>query len=158
MRDLFCFILLSSFMVSCKEADWREPYTGTFDFMCRASTMTMSYDSLPDFIGGWKEMYIDTSYLTSDVVMANSDRIRIQFGDGNIGTNVDNGNAPISMIVNPIIKENGELEFPYPEYPSGGFNSFTGNYIGTDTIVISIKYGYLMGSYNKYHIIGVRTR
>ena len=90
--------------------------------------------------------------------MVNSDRIRIQFGDGNIGTNVDNGNVPISMIVNPIIKENGELEFPYPEYPNGGFNSFTGHYIGTDTIVINIKYGYLMGSYNKYQIVGVRTR
>ena len=103
-------------------------------------------------------MDVDTTYLTSDVVMANFDRLRIQFGNGNIGINVDNGNAPISMIVNPIIKENGELEGPYAEYPSGGLNSFTGNYIGTDTIVISIKYGYLMGSYNKYQIVGVRTR
>jgi hypothetical protein len=103
-------------------------------------------------------MDVDTTYLTSDVVMANFDRLRIQFGNGNIGINVDNGNAPISMIFNPIIKENGALEFPYPEYPSGGFNSFMGNYIGTDTIVISIKYGYLMGSYNKYQIVGVRTR
>ncbi|MBR6930393.1 MAG: hypothetical protein IKH61_09255 [Bacteroidales bacterium] len=118
------------------------------------------WPSLPllDCIDGWKEMDVDTTYLTSDVVMANFDRLRIQFGNGNIGINVDNGNAPISMIVNPIIKENGALEFPYPEYPSGGFNSFTGNYIGTDTIVISIKYGYLMGSYNKYQIVGVRTR
>ena len=62
------------------------------------------WPSLPllDCIDGWKEMDVDTTYLTSDVVM--------------------------------------------------------GNYIGTDTIVISIKYGYLMGSYNKYQIVGVRTR
>ena len=106
---------------------------------------------------GWVEYLIDTSYLTSSVVKVNSDRIKIQFGEGIIGVNLE-ANDTLTMTVEPILKENGELEFPWAEYPIGGHNHIDGKFVTADTIKLNIKYGYLIGGYDKYQVVGVRAK
>ena len=133
--------LLLAFSAGCKETDWREPYTGSFDFMCRSSFVSMCQDTNPDCVDGWMESQIDTSYYTSEVVIQDSDRVKIQIG---------------SMTLSPILEKNGTLVFPSSEYPSGGNNNYNGQYMGTDSIVISITAG-LTGMYTKYHIIGKKV-
>ncbi len=145
-----CFaILLVASLSGCKKSDWREPYTGSFDFMCRKSTMVSTEN-------GWEERWIDTSYLTSNVVKENTDRVKIQFGTGTIGVNLESGDS-LTMTVKPIIKESGELEFPSAEYPQGGHNHIDGKYVTTDTIKLNIKYGYQNGGYDKYYVVGIRS-
>ena len=138
---LIIAILSLAFSVGCKETDWREPYTGSFDFMCRTSFVSMCQDPDPDCVDGWIESQIDTSYYTSEVVMQDSDRVKIQIG---------------SMTLSPILNKNGTLVFPSSEYPSGGNNNYKGQYKDTDSIVISMTTG-LTGMYTKYHIIGKRV-
>ena len=145
-----CFaILLVASLAGCKKSDWREPYTGSFDFMCRKSTMVSTEN-------GWEERWVDTSYLTSNVMKENTDRIKIQFGTGTIGVNLESGDS-LTMTVKPIIKESGELEFPSAEYPQGGHNHIDGKYVTTDTIKLNIKYGYQNGGYDKYYVVGIRS-
>lgn len=154
MKKLSIAFLLMAFLLGCKKSDWRDPYTGSFDFTCVKSTLVSTEN-------GWEERWIDTSYLTSKVVLDkdNSDRIKIQFGEGTIGVNLDSNNKDsLYMTVNPILKKNGELEFPSAEYPQGGHNHIEGKYVTTDTIKMDINYGYQVGGYDKYHVIGIRTR
>lgn len=149
MKKLSVAILLLAFLVGCKKSDWRDPYTGSFDFMCVKSTMVSTAN-------GWEERWIDTSYLTTSVVKVNPDRIKIQFGLGTIGVNLESDDT-LTMTVEPILKESGKLEFPSAEYPQGGHNHIDGEYITTDTIKLNIHYGYLIGGYDKYAIIGKRV-
>lgn len=151
MKRFLFAMLLMAFLAGCKESDWRDPYTGTFNFTCRKSTMVT--DDVK-----WNEISIDTTYFTSDVVLESSDRIKIQFGTGTIGVDLDSGNDSLYMTVKPIIKKNGELEFPSAEYPQGCHNHIEGKYLTTDTIRLDISYGYLIGGYDKYQIVGVRVR
>ena len=141
MKKLAFVTLLLASLVGCKQSDWRESYTGSFDFMCRKSFVSMCEDPSPDCIDGWMESQIDTTYQTSDVVMQDSDRVKIQVGD---------------MTLSPIINKNGNLQFPVSEYDQGGNNTYKGQYIGTDSIVLNISTG-LTGMYTKYQIIGTRT-
>lgn len=159
MKKLCYLIVLAALLIGCKKTDWREPYTGTFNFMCRQSIMTICYDTTaPEYHnGGWIETHIDTTYLKSDVVALDSDKVKIQFGEGIIGTHPDIQNTTLTKTVCPILKNNGELEFPSPEYPSGSHNRFEGRYVGTDTIMMNITYSVLNGSYKKYQVLGTRT-
>ena len=141
MKKLAFVTLLLASLVGCKQTDWREPYTGSFDFMCRKSFVSMCENPSPDCIDGWMESQIDTTYQTSDVVMQDSDRMKIQVGD---------------LTLSPIINKNGNLQFPVSEYDQGGNNNYQGQYIGTDSIVLNISTG-LTGMYTKYQIIGTRT-
>ena len=141
MKKLAFVTLLLASLVGCKQTDWREPYTGSFDFMCRKSFVSMCENPSPDCIDGWMESQIDTTYQTSDVVMQDSDRVKIQVGD---------------LTLSPIINKNGNLQFPVSEYDQGGNNNYQGQYIGTDSIVLNISTG-LTGMYTKYQIIGTRT-
>ena len=143
-------MLLVAFLAGCKKSDWRDPYTGAFDFMCRKSTMVSDAN-------GWVERWVDTTYLTSNVVKENSDRIKIQFGTGTIGVNLET-NDSLTMTVKPILKEDGDMEFPPAEYPQGGHNHIDGKFLTADTIKININYGYQVGGYDKYEIVGVRAK
>ena len=159
LKKLGYLIVVAALLVGCKKNDWREPFTGTFDFMCRQSTMTMCTDTTaPEYHnGGWMEINVDTTHFKSDVVALDTDKVKIQFGEGNIGPHPDIQNTSLSKTVCPIIDKTGELSFPSPDYPSGGHNKYTGKYVGTDTIKIDITYGVLIGSYRKYQIVGTRT-
>lgn len=151
-------LLALAFLASCKESDWREPYTGTFEFQVTKSCFTMCEDTLPDCVDGWRKEVTELPNFTSEVVALNADQLKIQFGEGNIGQNFDNNNAMLTMTVSPVIKQNGELDFPSPEYPSGGFNSFHGSYSGVDTIRIDIEYGFFMSKHYTYQVVGTRVR
>jgi len=118
----------------------------------------MCEDTLPDCVDGWRKEVTELPNFTSEVVALNADQLKIQFGEGNIGQNFDNNNAMLTMTVSPVIKQNGELDFPSPEYPSGGFNSFHGSYSGVDTIRIDIEYGFFMSKHYTYQVVGTRVR
>ena len=143
MKRLAFVTLLLATLMGCKQTDWREPYTGSFDFMCRKSLVSMCQDpSSPDCNDGWMESQIDTTYYTYNVVKQDANRVKIQVG---------------SMTLIPIINKNGNLEFPASEYDLGGNNNYSGHYVGTDSIILDITNG-LTGMYTKYQIVGTRKR
>lgn len=152
MRYILSLALLMVLLSCCKktEEDWRMPYTGVFDFMCAHSEIVLTGE-------GWEERLIDTSSLRSMVETYGNNRMKIKFGEGVIGVNFDHNILDtVKMIVTPILAGNGVLNFPWEEYPSGGLNKFEGNYSGMDTIYIYIQYGYGLGGYEKYKVLGIR--
>jgi hypothetical protein len=146
-------ILLSS---SCNkepiEEDYRVNYTGYFNFITIEQGISMCYDSSSACIDGWEIVNTDTSYITTEVVLADTNRLKIKFGEGIIGEN-DNDSL-IAQTINPILMADGELSLP--EYPIGGHNKFSGNYFGFDTIRMDFQFGFGIGSYKKFEVIGVR--
>lgn len=156
-KIIFIFLLTLPFL-GCKKKDnnkedYRNSYIGTFNFMTIKRTIVMCYDSSSDCIDGWKEINKDTNNIISDIEKHNTNRIKIQFGDSIIGVN-DKGDT-IYQTIYPILSINGVLSLP--EYPIGGHNNFTGFFKEHDTVEISIQFGYGIGGYDKYEIIGLRN-
>ncbi len=112
----------------------------------------MCYDTVFPCINGWKEINIDTTLLISVVDKQDTNRIKIQFGNSIIG--VDDRGDTISQTLYPILSLKGDLTLP--EYPIGGHNNFTGFYKGHDTIKIHLQFGYGIGGFDKYKILGIR--
>ncbi len=158
MKRYFLLPFLMLLLFGCRkecpdDVDYRQLYVGSFDFMCRKSTMVMCYDTNIDCVNGWKEQWVYTNYLESYVDLYSSNRVKIQFGDAIIGINVDTDDS-IKQTIFPILLDNGDINLP--EYPIGGHNHFIGKYIGYDTIEINLQYGYSAGGYDKYKVIGTR--
>jgi hypothetical protein len=157
-RSVFYSIIVL-LAISCEkdtaptEEDYRTPYTGLFTFTTVKSTMVMCYDTVFPCVDGWKEIDIDTNIIISAVEKNETDRIKIKFGDSIIGID-DKGNT-IRQTIYPKLLSNGALVLP--EYPVGGHNRFTGLYKGYDTIEINLQFGYGMGGYDKYKILGIRN-
>ncbi len=135
-----------------KDEDYRTPYTGLFDFTTVKSTIVMCYDTAFPCIDGWKEINIDTNHIISEVEEYDTNRVKIQFGDSIIG--LDDRRDTVYQTIFPILSINGNLTLP--EYPVGGHNKFTGFYKSYDTIEINLQFGYGIGGYNKYKIVGIR--
>ena len=156
-RSIFLSVVFL-FAISCEkenpqtEKDYRTPYTGVFKFTSANSTMVMCYDTVFPCIDGWKEINMDTNNIVSDVEKYDTNRIKIQFGDSIIG--VDDRGDTVYQTIYPILSINGDLSLP--EYPIGGHNYFTGFFKGHDTVEINIQFGYGIGGYDKYKIIGIR--
>lgn len=134
------------------ESDYRTPYTGLFGFTMVKSTMVMCYDTTFPCNEGWKEIAIDTNFIISFVQIFDTNRVKIHFGDSIIG--IDDRGDTVSQTFFPILSPNGD--FALPEYPIGGHNYFTGFFKGYDTIEMVLQFGYGIGGYDKYKIVGIR--
>ena len=132
------------------DEDYRKPYTGVFNFTTIKSTVCMCYDTIPPCINGWKEYDFDTTYYSSNVSIIDSNRLVIQIGDGIIGVD-DRGNDVSKTFYSILLNDSLSL----PEYPLGA-GYFKGHYIGYDTIILDIQFGYGIGGYHKYEILGIR--
>ncbi len=135
------------------EEDYRNSYIGIFNFMTIKRTIVMCYDSSSECIDGLRVLSCDTTQYSSSISKNGTERIKIQFGVGIIG--VDDNDSTITQTIFPIISKIGDLTLP--EYPRGGHNKFEGSYIGYDTIKINLQFGYQIGGYDEYEIIGIRN-
>jgi len=159
MRKLIFLIVVVSF-ISCEKKNDSEkediikPYTGLFNFKTTKIVVSMCDGLSSTCIDGWEEICLDTSYITTNVKEYDTNKLVVQFGNDTIGK-TDNDSI-ITQTIHPTVSLNGT--FSLPNYPIGGHNSFQGYYIGLDTIIISIKYGGLIGMYNKYEVIGIRKK
>lgn len=155
-KIIFVFLLILPFLGCEKkdnnEADYRNPYIGIFNFTTIKRTIVMCNDSSPECIDGWRILNCDTTQYISSISKNDTERIKIQFGDDIIG--VDDNDSIINQTIFPIISKIGDLTLP--EYPKGGHNKFEGSYIGYDTIKINLQFGYQIGGYDEYEIIGIR--
>ena len=159
-KNIFALFLIIAFMGCEKpikeEPDYRNFYTGKFHFTTLHSPIVMCYHPpSPDSnccVNGWRVMYTDTVHYWSNVLKEDTERIKIQFGDGIITVN-DKGDT-IYKTIFPIINSNDILTLP--EYPTWGHNRFEGSYIGKDTINIIMQVGGMIGGYDKYEIVGIR--
>ncbi|MBN1927652.1 MAG: hypothetical protein JW798_17590, partial [Prolixibacteraceae bacterium] len=133
------------------EYDYREPYLGEFNFRTIQSTYRMCYDSLAPCVNGWGVFACDTSYFTSIVEISDTNKLKIQIGEGFFS---ENSNDSISKTFYPILLQNGELSFPY--FPTIASKELSGYYIEYDSVIISIKLRYGMGGYNIYDVLGIR--
>jgi hypothetical protein len=160
MRNILIILLITFILFSCNKEniqevndDYRKPYTGLFSFLTIKSTMVMCYDTLPPCFDGWKEINFDTINFSSYVTLIDSNKLKILFGDSIIGID-DNGDT-LSQTLLPILLLNDSLSLP--EYPIGGHNKFIGFYSDYDTVRLYLQFGYGVGGYDKYNILGVRT-
>ncbi len=158
MKRSILLVVLSLYTFGCEkgnvphEEDFRTPYAGLFKLTTVKSTMVMCYDTLFPCIDGWKPINIDTNHVINEVEKYDTNRMKIEFGNSIIG--VDDKGDTISKTIYPIISSNGDLSLP--EFPYGGHNSFSGFYKGHDTIEINLQFGYGIGGYDTYKIVGIR--
>lgn len=158
----YILLLVSIFVIpGCEpetiNEDYRTPYTGVFKFRSVSSSILMCYDSTSACVDGWKEINIDTIVVIDKVEPYESNRINIPFTDSMVGVVLGGSiQEPIDQNIYPILSTDGQLTLP--GYPIGGFNYFTGEYKGHDTIEINIQFGYGMGGYDKYEIVGIREQ
>jgi len=147
------FILLTviSFVFfSCEdEEDFRDEITGIYEFTTIHSTIRICYDPSEDCIDG-SLIIVDTIYCTSEVKIFGSNQLEIKFGEGIIG-NFEDGEL-ITYTLYPRY-ENKKLVFD--DYPIGSRTGFTGEIIN-DRILINISYGFFLGGYERYLVIGER--
>ncbi len=154
MKVLY-YIVIVLFFLGCKKEpikeDYREPYTGLFNFTTIEKGISMCYDSSATCIDGWETVIIATSFISSSVESIDTNRIGIKFGNGIIGT--DDKDSVMEQTIYPILLPDGELSLP--EYPIGA-GYFKGYYIGFDTLILDIRFGYGIGAYKKFEVLGVR--
>lgn len=153
-KSIFVLFLIIAFM-SCEEPeqeqeiDYRDQYTGEFQFTTLHNVIAMCYDE-PDCINGWRVIQRDTVQYWSNISKESTERIKMHLWDS---TNMILGKGYHTII--PIINESGLLTLP--EFgASYGESYFEGFYIGKDTININFKIRSGMGGYSKYEITGVR--
>lgn len=149
---LFLLLILVAFIACEKEEDYRKPYTGLFNYTTIKRTVVMCYDNSPECIDGWKTLSSDTIYYSSSVKEYDIDKLKIKFGDGIIG--IADKDSTITQTIYPIISSEGVLTLS--DYPIGGHNKFDGKFFGYDTIKINLQFGYQIGGYDGYEIIGIR--
>lgn len=147
-----CIVLLLS---GCKkeprDEDYRKPYTGFYKFTTVRKGISMCYEPSSTCVDGWEVVNSDTSLITSEIEKFDTNRLKIQFGEGIIGK--DDKDSVWEQTVYPILLSNGELSLP--EYPIGA-GYFKGYFNGNDTLILDIQFGYGIGSYTKYEVMGIR--
>ncbi|MBN1927651.1 MAG: hypothetical protein JW798_17585 [Prolixibacteraceae bacterium] len=150
-------ILILLFCIGCPdepiEYDYREPYLGEFNFTTTRKAIGMCYNNSDTCIDGWTYRIMYIKNLTSCIEPLDSNRLTIKFGDDIIG--IDDHRDTVSQTITPILLPEGVLSLP--EYPPGA-GYFTGNYVGYDTILLDIQFGYGIGGYTRYEVTGIRNK
>lgn len=136
------------------QTDYRKPYTGDFIFTTQHKTVEMCYDTDPDIncVNGWFERTWETTTISSDVKSFKTDQLQIKFGAGNIG--IADNDSILRQTIYPVLELNGNLSLS--DFPGGPHYSFTGHFIGLDTITIILDFGYGNGAYSRFEVLGVR--
>lgn len=138
---------------SNNEPDFRNPYTGTFEFKTILNGIEMCYDSSESCIDGWTVYFRDTTYFTSEVELYQDNRLKIQFGEEQLGIFND---SIVHETFYPIVSAEGELTFPELMNSCGRF--FNGRFNGYDEIEMNFQYSCGIGIYFEYYVTGVRKR
>lgn len=123
MKKIIIVLFVFLFMDCTKEddsknEDYRNAYTGSFNFTTVKNTIVMCYDSSATCIDGWHEYQIDTSYLSSIVEKKDSNKLIIKFGNGIIYQY--NNDSVYGQTIDPIISLNVTMSLP--DYLKGGHN------------------------------------
>ena len=142
-------------IVGCNkdQPDFRQPYTGTFEFTRMRNVIEMCYEPSKSCIDGWTIFRSDTTNFTSQVQLYKGDRLSIQFSEGKLGIFND---SIIQETIYPIVSEDGILA--YPELMNSCGRTFTGKYVGYDEITVNFQYGCGVGIYFEYFVRGVRKK
>jgi len=153
--EIFAGVILILFLfTNCSkdEPDFRNPFTGEFNFTTVSYTRSMCYDTSATCIDGWANYNYSTAHLTTEVEKYEKNKLKIHFGDGTIGNYND---STYKEIIYPVLLPGGE--FQLQDFPSGAHNYFKGGFRGNDTIQIDLHFGFLIGGYTVYKVTGVRV-
>jgi hypothetical protein len=133
--------------------DYRNSYTGEFKFTTLTNTKSMCYDSSETCVNGWMSYNFETTQITSHIEMFSENRLKIHFGDGALGHYND---STYFQIFYPELSPDGSLYFP--DYPRGGHNNIEGKFNGYDTLIMKFNFGFLIGGYDEYSVMGTRNK
>lgn len=150
-----CF-LSSLLMLYCCERevdDHRNPFLGEFNFTTISNTKSQCYASSENCVNGWMSYNFDTVCIKTCIELNGGNELKIQFGNGVLGQYND---SVYTQIIYPELLPDGNLYLP--DYPQGGHNSFDGRFVGYDTLLINFQFGFLIGGYEEYRVIGIRNR
>lgn len=141
------------FACNNNQPDFREPYIGTFEFKRIRSVIEMCSDSSETCVDGWAVYFRDTTYLISEVELYQDDQLKIQFGEGQLGTFND---SIINETFYPRISSEGELTFEELMNICGRF--FNGRFNSYDEIEMNFQYSCGIGIYFDYNVTGLREK
>lgn len=106
---LVMFIAFTFYCCKTESSDYRHIFSGEFHFTTIRSVIEMCYDCSENCVDGWTVYMSDTTRVTSEIELFGDNRLRIKFGEGQLGIFNDN---IISQTFYPKVSPNGDLSYP----------------------------------------------